>query len=336
MAIIAPSLQFEGQAVSQGEAGRIVKPDVKIVNFRSKENKNGVYLYILPPYKADSKGNGVWYKVLDVRAEFGVNTKERFVELPDSPVAYFENQAKYKYPEYTQIQKAVKDGRDVKIHPTYGKLTKRFLYNVAYASALQEGAHVIEVPSFGVADIIDRYHRTKLLNGSSPTMVCEAEHATPVLFHLNLELKGGQPWVVQPEPTQKCKLPDELSDNEYLYNLDDVYIIPSNEELYEKLRAITPAQIFNDCMAGYGASASAPVASSAVVHHTTVTPTIAKPTLVIAKPGAISKPSPALGNITPVDANVERVQAPATSNPILPSNASVSAWLKPKVAAAAS
>ena len=350
MAIIASSTTFEGQIVSRADAGRILRSDVKTINFKDKAHSDGVYLFILPGYKADSQGRGVWSKYIQVRANFGTSDKERFLESADSPIAYFDNQCKHKFAEYAKVIDSVNDkGQKTKIYPPHGNLTKRVLYNVALAQSLHEGAHVIEVPTFGVSDAISKYHSQPLFSGGYPTCVADHTQATPVFFWLNMK-SNGMPWQVTPEPSQKMALPLELADTDYLYNLDDVCDIPSNESLYEKLRSITRSDVFEACMQGYGVTGAVnvgfqrPAAAPAMAGVFSGTPTgvaaapvaapIAKPIAKpIARPNAapVQQAAASLPEVTTEPA--ERMQAPAASNPSaggLPTN--VAAWLKPKAA----
>ena len=258
MAILTPSSTFEGSSLGNNDTGRIILPEVRFIQLNKPEFKDGVYLYILPPYKLDRQGRGVWMNIIKVRDNFGLETKDRFFESVDSPIAYFANQAKLVCPEYAEVKTIKKDNRDTKVYPTFGRVTTRVLMNVAFAENVALGSHVIDIPSYGCADVIDNYHKKPLMGGQLPSLVCDPANATPVFFWLRKNVMGN-PWLVTVEPTQKAPLPMELADTDYLYNLDDVIIKPDNEDLYEKLLLITPTDVFEACMRGYKGAGPSPV-----------------------------------------------------------------------------
>lgn len=249
MAIITPSRNFAGSELNNESNSNILKPELPAINFRDYQ-KDGVYLFILPSYKVDATGSGVWYKVITLRDNFGIETKERFVELADGPIAYFSNQVRNKFPEYGKWQSVERDGQKRNVYPSFGRTTKRTLFNVALAAELHKGAHVIEVPNYGCANIIDEYHKRPGFDGKLPGLICDHTQAKPVFFHLRKDAKG-MPWVVSVDTSQSCRLPDELADSDYLHDLDDACIVPDKALLIEKLRLITPGNIFDACMAGY-------------------------------------------------------------------------------------
>ena len=69
MAIIRASKAFEGSDLKP-RANTYIKADTRTVSF-GKDEKDGVYLFILGAYKEDSNGNGVWYRPLKIRDNFG-------------------------------------------------------------------------------------------------------------------------------------------------------------------------------------------------------------------------------------------------------------------------
>jgi hypothetical protein len=50
----------------------------------------------------------------------------------------------------------------------------------------------------------------------------------------------------------------ELADTEYLYNLDEVLVAKSNEEIIAKLRELYDGDVFDDCMNGFPGLVRAP------------------------------------------------------------------------------
>lgn len=339
MAILAPSANFEGSSLGNNDSGRIIVPEARLIQLNKPEYKDGIYLFILPAYKLDRNGKGVWLNVIKVRDNFGLETKERFYESADSPVGYFANQAKLAFPEYTTVHTLKKDGQDRKVYPTFGRVSTRVVYNVAQTQHLELGAHIIEVPSYGCADVIDGYHHRPLRNGQLPSLVCDHLGATPVFFMLK---KGGvgNPWVVNVESSEKQPLPLELADSDYLYNLDDAVIKPNNEELYEKLRVITPTDVFEQCMRGYklpGSSQAvafvthaAPAEQPAAVAPAARAP-IAKP-MTIAKPTLTPSVASTLQSVT--EAPLPREVVTSGSNPMASQQpVNLKAWMAEKKAA---
>jgi hypothetical protein len=119
------------------------------------------------------------------------------------------------------------------------------LFNAAYKNDLSAGAHVLEVPQYGCADVIDKWCQDE-----SQPLINNYKAAIPVNFHMDLK-KGGNPWNVTIRAHEQFELPEQLADSDYIYNLDDVVLYPTKQELYDKLRKITPSEIFAKCMADY-------------------------------------------------------------------------------------
>jgi hypothetical protein len=57
--------------------------------------------------------------------------------------------------------------------------------------------------------------------------------------------------MLQVENSNPQQLPITLSDSSALYNLDDIYVHKSKDELISKLRDLYPADVFDACMDGY-------------------------------------------------------------------------------------
>jgi hypothetical protein len=250
MAIINPSRRFEGGEMANTIGGQIIRPGIRTINFKDEENKGGVYLFILPPYKLDSQGNGVWYKVIKIRDNFGLDIKEKFAIQQNCPVDWFSAKVKIYAPIYAKVETQVKDGKDMKIYPSFGRTTTRVLFNTAYFRNVNAGAHVLDIPQFGCAQHIEEWTRTKNADGTDAPLLNDYKAAIPVEFKMKKDAKGN-PWQVTINNSKTYELPDQLADSDNLYNLDDVIIYPGKEELIEKLRMITPKDIFDKCMAGY-------------------------------------------------------------------------------------
>lgn len=247
MAIIQSSRKFEGAGMSNDKLfGSTLKPGVPSVNFKDAEHAKGAKLFILGSYKQDSNGDGVWYKVIRVRNNFGMDIKEKFVVPTNCPVQWFATKVKTFAPGYAAVQEVVKDGNTQKIYPSYGSgPTYRVLFNVAYVNDLSRGAAVLDVPQWKCAEVIDEWCKDP-----ERPMINDYQAAIPVTF--KMEKKGPMPqWTVLIAAHERFQLPEQLADSEYLHNLDEVVLYPNKQELYDKLRMITPVDIFNRCMEGY-------------------------------------------------------------------------------------
>lgn len=250
MAVIAPSRSFEGSDLSTSVFGKLVKDGVRTVGFREERNKDGNFFFILPPYKADASGRGVSWKVVSVRDNFGIDVKELYAVPRNCPVAFFSSRAKQFYPEYTKVEQANVNGRTIKRYPPFGRLTSKVIFNVAYMNNMQLGAHVLTLPQFGGGEHIEAWGRRRMPDGSEAPLLNHPEAAIPVFIQLKKDAVG-MPWVVTPEASKTYRLPAELADANYLYNLDDVIYYPEIDYLVDKLHSFIPTDIYNKCMTGY-------------------------------------------------------------------------------------
>ena len=252
MAIIPPSVQFDNSELSQEQLGKILKPNVRTVSFNKNNNKEGTYLYILPAYKVDSQGRGVWYNLIAVRDNFGDKFKDRYVvwDRENDPVAYFEANIKEYYPDYAVVGKKMVSGREQKSYPFYGRVTKRVLYNVAYRADLSKGAHVLELPQANGASQLDLWQKTADPDGNRRPPLSDPNACIPVFFKLD-STSGESPWKISPAEGKAAKLPNALADSDNLYNLDEVYVKRTSEDLIDKLRGMCHPVVFQKCMAGY-------------------------------------------------------------------------------------
>ena len=254
MAIIKPSRQFQGSDLSTGVFGKIIKDGIRQINFRDDNYKNGAYFFILPPYKVDSDGNGVWYKTLPVRDNFGIGVKESFAVPPNCPIQYFSSQCTTKFPDYAKIEKNVPmegSTRTRTNYPPFGRVANKVIFNVVPYQEMNIGAHIMLLPQFGAAENIERWGRKKDPRGDLMPMLNDPARAIPVFVQLQKGDVKGNPWLVTIDNSNPAALPTELSDTEYLYNLDDVVHYWDPQYLIDKLRSFTPGDIFDACMAGY-------------------------------------------------------------------------------------
>lgn len=252
MAIIKPSKKFAGSEMGGGEGGKYIRSDVRQVLFNKNNNKDGTYLYFLPAYKIDNSGAGVWFKVISVRDNFGDKFKDKYVITDaNDPVSHFERNFKLYYPEEAAVTEEQNDktGRVQKRYPNYGRVTKRVIFNVAYTQALEKGCHVLDLPAFNGANILQKWQDEKDSKGRERRMINDPEHCVPVFVKLNDG--GGAPWQISPDPTEPAELPPQLADSDYIYNLDDIFIKKTNAELIGKLKEMYAPEIFEECMQGY-------------------------------------------------------------------------------------
>jgi len=301
MAFIETSRSFEGSETSGNHFGRLIKDGVRTMTFREEKNKTGNYVFLLPPYKQDRGGNGVWYKVIKVRKDFGIDVKESFCHREGDPISYFANQCKLHFPNYAKVETITLDnGKAQKKYPTFGRITNSCIYNSAYVNELQLGAHVLVVPEHYVGQTIELWGKSRDAKGNLKPMLNERKNAIAVKIQLRGKEVQGNPWLIEIDGSQGWVLPDELSDSDYLYNLDDVLHYPENDYLIEKLRSITPTDIFNHCMSGYFKNDSAPVSMAESVrpaadYHPELAPVqAAAPTIAPAYPPRQQQLAPSL------------------------------------------
>jgi hypothetical protein len=252
MPIIKPSLKFEGAETGTTQnTTPYLREDVRKVVFNKNNNQNGVYLYFLPPYRADSLGNGVWYKSIEIRDNFGDKYKEKYLVLSreNDPAEYFGRNFKLLYPEDAKPGTIVNNGKTFKKYPNYGRVTKRVLFNVAYANKLEAGPHILDLPlANGASQLFDWLSKTDIAGNPRP-LVNNPEAAFPVF--LQLKDSGTNPWQLNVEASQPAILPESIATSDNLYNLDEILVIRSKEEIIGKLREMYPSHVFEDCMNGY-------------------------------------------------------------------------------------
>lgn len=252
MAIIKPSLKFEGAETGTTQSTTpYIKDHVRKVIFNKNNNQNGVYLYFLPAYRVDSLGAGVWYKSIEIRDNFGDRYKEKYYipSRENDPAEYFGTNFRMLYPGESKPDTVVNNGKTFKKYPNYGRVTKRVIFNVAYANKLEAGVHVLDLPQAnGASQLFDWLSKTDITGKPRP-IINNPEAAFPVF--LQLKDSGTNPWLLNVEASQPAILPEQLADSENLYNLDEILVTKTKEEIISKLREMYPSHVFDDCMNGY-------------------------------------------------------------------------------------
>jgi len=309
MAVIKPSLKFEGSDLNLNTtAAPFIKEAVRRAVFNKTTNQEGAYLYFLPAYKADPNGNGVWYKKIFVRDNFGANFKEKYyvASSAEDPAQYFSNNFRLHYPEEAKPVDGESNGKKFKKYPFYGRLTERVIYNVAFAQNLSAGAHVLDLPLRNGADMLSAWQEGRDLTGRNRPPINDPDRCVPVF--VKLKDNSTNPWMLQVESNQPVQLPLELTDSDYLYNLDDVLIVKPKEEIIAKLREMFSADVFEDCMHGFSGltkkavqgvthSVVAPAAAAPVqrqvIAKATISPAVEIPKAALSMPVSPVNPPPA-------------------------------------------
>lgn len=319
MAIIKPSVKFEGSDLNlQSSATPYVKEGVRRAIFNKNNNQEGAYLYFLPAYKTDNAGNGVWFKKFSIRDNFGTGYKEKYyiANKAQDPAEYFANNFRILYPEDAKVRDVESNGRKFKQYPACGRVTDRVVYNVAFAQDLGAGAHILDLPLRNGADILMSWLDGKDLFGNARQPVNDPERAVPVF--VKLKENSANPWMIQVENNQPVQLPVQLADSDYLYNLDDIFVPKSKEEIIAKLRDMYSQDVFDDCMNGYPGLTKQAVAGNAFDNRPKNTPPsmpeIAKPTIPSAP--VLDIPKAAVPVAVPVAVNIP----PAVDLSSLPPN----------------
>jgi hypothetical protein len=294
MAIIKPSKKFIGSDMDSGGAGKYIRSDIRQVLFNKNSNKDGAYLYFLPGYKADANGNGVWFKVINLRDNFGDGFKDKYVVIDNDPVAHFERNFKLHFPDAAEVIETEENGRKQKKYPFYGRVTRRVLFNVAYTQELEKGAHILDLPAYNGANILMKWLEGKDNRGRERPCLNDPDRAIPVFVKLN-EGTNGAPWEISPDPTDPAQLPKELCDTDYIYNLDDVHVQKTPNELIAKLKSMFTLDQFEVCMAGYPGYGGVGGVTAASTHNPIASASTTEASIV-----KTSKPAPSLKNIPKV------------------------------------
>ncbi len=306
MAIIRASKTFEGGDLTQ-RASSYIKSGTRLVEFKNKDS--GVFLFLLGAYKTDNNGNGVWYKPLRVRDQFGMGMyKEKFAVQPNCPIEYFANKVQTFAPEMAKSQETVDgEGRKRWIYPAWGRNAYRVLYNAAINGEFATGVHVLDLPMSGGGSVIDEYVKGKDMHGNDNADLTDYENAIPLNIKLDLKAKG-QPWKIHIDTAKKYQLPTQLADTDYLYNLDDIVNYPSKDELIEKLKSVVPTDIFNKGMEGYSSG-----------ERTVVSMSIPAPKKTVAAPAPIVEDPVAEPDDIPMTFSNPVPNIPKANNSVAPS-----------------
>lgn len=252
MAIIKPSLKFEGSELNLTFSSTpYIKEGVRKAVFNKNTNPEGAYLFFLPAYRADSSGNGVWFKKISVRDNFGTNFKEKYhvANRAADPAEYFANNFRVLYNEESKVTDQEVNGKKFKKYPNYGRVTDRVMYNVAFSESLGTGAHVLDLPLRNGADILMNWLDSKDRSGRTRQPINDPDRCVPVF--VKLKENSANPWMIQVENDEPSQLPRELADSDYLYNLDDIFTIKTKDEIIAKLREMYSVDVFDNCMNGY-------------------------------------------------------------------------------------
>lgn len=317
MAIIRPSLKFEGSELNLNtSATPYIKDGVRRAVFNKTTNQDGAYLYFLPAYRADSSGNGIWYKRIAVRDNFGTSFKEKYyvANRAQDPAEYFANNFRILYPEDAKVVDVEANGKKFKKYPFCGRVTERVVYNVAFAQNLAAGAHVLDLPLRNGADILMGWLEGKDLRGNPRQPINDPDRCVPVF--VKLKENSANPWMIQVENEQPVQLPDQLADSDYLYNLDDIFVTKTSEEVLAKLREMYSADVFDDCMNGFAGLKKNPVQGASLAPRPATQP---EPVQEIARPVVqeIAKPTMATAVNIPkasISAPIAPVNPPAAAD----------------------
>lgn len=314
MAVIKPSVKFEGSELNlNASATPYIKEGVRRAVFNKTTNQDGAYLYFLPAFRADSAGNGVWYKKFSVRDNFGTSYKEKYyvANRAQDPAEYFANNFRILYPEDAKVKDVESNGRKFKQYPACGRIADRVVYNVAFAQNLSAGAHVLDLPLRNGADILMAWQEGRDMMSNLRAPINDPERCVPVF--VKLKDNSANPWMLQVESSNPVQLPEQLADSDYLYNLDDIFVLKSKEEIIAKLREMYSSDVFDDCMDGYpGLTKSAvqggfpkpsqPQPQKAVeVAKPAPAPVIDIPKAVVSAPAVVSIPVAAINPPAPAD-----------------------------------
>jgi hypothetical protein len=255
MAIIRPSNDFEGSelaATASAVPSSYLREDVKKMIFSKTVNANGAYLFFLPGYKTDGLGRGIWFKAFEVRDNFGDKFKEKYYvpNRDEDPASYFAKQHILLYSNgKPELEVVSVNGRNFKKYPNFGRITKRCIFNVAYAADMAQGAFVLDLPLANGGVVLTEWTKQTDFHGRARPNLNDPDAALPVF--VQLRDAGSSPWVINVDTSQSVALPEAIADSSNLHNLDDVLVHKPKEEIIAKLRTMYPGQVFDDCMAGF-------------------------------------------------------------------------------------
>ena len=323
MAIIKPSLKFEGSELNlNSSASPYLKDGLRRAIFSKTTNQDGAYLYFLSAYKADPTGAGVWYKKIFIRDNFGTNYKEKYYvrDHTKDPAYHFGNNFRLLFPEEARVKEEEVNGKKFKKYPNFGRNAERVIYNVAFASNLQLGAHVLDLPLRNGADILMNWLDAKDMLGNVRQPINDPERSIPVL--VKMKDASANPWSLQVENTPPVALPAQLADTDYLYNLDEILIVKPNEEILAKLREMYAGAVFDACMDGFPGLLKSAVAPQFIPQIQQAAPQTHAVDLSAMQPAFVPAPAPVMEIARPTIASVPAIEIPkaAITAPTLPVN----------------
>lgn len=310
MAIIKPAKKFAGSDLTNRSSSKYIKDGFKQIMFNTPQNKDGLYLYILPAYKTDPHGDGVWYKAVKVRDNFGEKFKEKYAVGPQDPADFFERNFKIHFPEDAKpVDEQDDSGRLRKRYQLYGRTTTRVIYNVGLVDNLSAGPHILDLPNYMGASQLVEWLEKKDSRGREMPMLNDPGACIPIFVKLK-DGGSGNPWSIQPDPSNPAVLPDELADSDNLYNLDDAVEYKSRTEIIEKLREMYAPNVFDLCMEGYAQPSTTVAVSKA--------PTYQPATAPVVRPKVDVKSAPAISSMAQGDVPVEYLDDDIDLTPVAP------------------
>lgn len=338
---IKASPTFENSGIDQESLFDYIKPDVRQLIFNKETNTEGVYVLFLPGYKQDAYNNGVWYKKFKIRKAFGTDKAKKTYYVKDidnDPANYFQRAFKARYPEEAKVIKAGSPGNDTSfsIYPPYGFYSDRIVFNVGLLAALREQkpidkvVHVLDTPIYKGATMLFAWMDTKQPDGTPNPFIADDEAAVAVFISKSSEVGAMGGWRIEPRIDHRYKIPDAYTETQNLYNLDDIFIEMTNEEIISDLRGMFSAAVFDACMDGYAgidkliSYAKNPLPVSSVPVVSAVTSLLPPPALTpaITPLPAPPAPSPAVApavQTSPLPAPVQSLPAA----PVAPDDDSV-------------
>jgi hypothetical protein len=253
---IVPSNEFDGAATQQTYvASPYIDQSARKMLFNKNSNPNGAYVLFLPAYKADSQGRGVWYKKFTVRDNFGKAFKDKYyvADRSKDPAEHFA----FNYIQIHGVEKVkpytekTSSGRTFKKYPDFGRLSERVIFNVTYYSQTDlanQLPYILDLPHVNGASKLLDHLKSRQLDGSPRPPINHPHACIPVKVQLT---DGANPWHVQVESAaDACRLTPNLYDPSLLYNLDNILIQKSADEIISKLREMYPED-FDTCMEGF-------------------------------------------------------------------------------------
>ena len=112
--------------------------------------------------------------------------------------------------------------------------------------------------------------------------------AIPVFIKLG---DGMNPWQLTPNPAYRYEIPEAYGDSTKLYNLDEIFIEKSNEEIISDLRGMFSGPVFDSCMNGFAGLTRVVVPGNSLPVSTAKAPVRASNVTKIPSPGGTVTPA---------------------------------------------